>query len=684
MGKKSKDKHNIIDNLKIGNKLIIGFSVLIVLIIIISVIGMKNLDDISYQIDIFNKVSNMETQVSNARIEQVRFQLDGSNVTSTKVFDEIDAALENVLNAKKLMKSPANVEKADKLINALNDYKLNFEKVVKLEADKVSNQQKEVSAADSAMVSIDKTMTLENEFIQTLSDPIIIKESHEKYINLQSIKDNIMEIEVATILYTQAKSDENKSEVEALFSQLDVLLNNTKTTIKDPNTLDALNESSKSIENYKAAFLDYANNVVEQQQAIDIMKENAVIASNEAQDLKTGVLNFIANIKKSSNTLNITILLVSILGSIVIAAFITRSITKPISRTMVIIDEFSKYDITSNVPDDLLARKDEIGKLSNSIQIIGDSLRSIIKSISSSSEMVASSAEELSASSNLTSVSVEEVAKTISEIAQGANDQAKNTENGVNSMIELGNLIDQEKQLISGLKKTADEVDLLKNEGLDIIETLVNQTQKSSESSEIVYGIVLETNDSANRIENASKMIQNIADQTNLLALNAAIEAARAGEAGRGFAVVADEIRKLAEQSASFTSEIQKTIVDLLSKASQAVNTIKENKTVVESQTLSVSKTNDKFIGISEIIDQMKAMIDEIRKSSSTMDNKKIEIVDVMENLSAISEENAAGTEQASASVQQQSSSMQEISESSDELAKLAEEMQSIVSRFKI
>jgi len=367
-----------------------------------------------------------------------------------------------------------------------------------------------------------------------------------------------------------------------------------------------------------------------------------------------------------TNSITATII-ASIIGNIIVVIailIISSSISSPIVELSKVIERISNFDLRIDNTSKLkkyVKQKDEVGLITRSLSTMQTNLLDLVKEIADSSQQVAASSEELTANMTQAATSSGEVAKAIEEIADAIEKNQTNTEE---------------------LTKAAKEVNQLKDQGLHTIKDLLDKTKTMTTSVSEISNIIVKTNESTEKIKRASEMIQSIAEQTNLLALNAAIEAARAGEAGRGFSVVADEIRKLAEESNSFSGEITSIISELTTEIRYAVNTIGEIEEITKSQNQTVEMTNEQFQGISRAVEAVESSVISIRSSSTEMESKKNGIIEVLQNLSAIAEENAAGTEEASASVQEQVASMEEVLNASESLSKLAEEMQASISRF--
>lgn len=388
------------------------------------------------------------------------------------------------------------------------------------------------------------------------------------------------------------------------------------------------------------------------------------------------------NISKLNAIVSILTIAALILMAL-LAFLISNIITKPISEITKFSRNISELDFNVELTKDLLNRKDEIGDLSEAFNNIIRNVKSFIKGIAENAIYISTSAHNLTETSQQSAIAAEEIARTIEEIAKGAGDQAKDTENGVFYITELGEIIEKNQSFMKSLNRSTEEVVQLKEEGMTILLDLVHKTELNNQASQKVYNMIVTTSESAEKIEMASQMIQNISAQTNLLALNAAIEAARAGEAGRGFAVVANEIKKLAEQSNEFTKEIGVVIGELTEKTQEAVSTIDDVGKMMALQSESVQATNEKFEGISHAIENTKKLIEELNHSGLLMEGKKNEIVDIIQNLSAISEENAAGTQQASAAIEEQTASIEEIYNASESLSELANGMKENISKFK-
>lgn len=380
----------------------------------------------------------------------------------------------------------------------------------------------------------------------------------------------------------------------------------------------------------------------------------------------------------------IGIVVIVIVVGILLVYFIGNSIVRPLKQLAGSSKKIAELDISSDIPAALMKRKDEVGILSQAYQTVIDNLRGIISDIMSSADQVAASSQELTASSQLASTSAEEVSRAIEEIASGATDQARNSEEGSVKGLELGRVIEADQQELASLNAVSEVVGSLVGQGLKEVEKLTAIAEKSNTATKKVQSEIVKTDNSTQKIEQASQMIASIADQTNLLALNAAIEAARAGEAGRGFAVVAEEIRKLAEQSTASTHTIDDVVQELQKNSHDAVVIMQEVLDVMNEQMNSVNTTKEKYHEITSAIEKSREAVEKLNVSGVEMEEMKNQIIDALQNLAAIAEENSASSEEVSASMQQQTSSIEEIATASESLSELAQSLKETVMKFKI
>ena len=313
-------------------------------------------------------------------------------------------------------------------------------------------------------------------------------------------------------------------------------------------------------------------------------------------------------------------------------------------------------------------RKDEIGQISRAVQKLKQDLTNIITEIMDNSKELLGSSEVLNEKTSASMEHISQIERAVDEIAQGAGSQAQETQSATENVISMGNMIEDTSKEITTLNENAKQIKTLGQDAVTTIEELQKINQKTRESMDMIYN---QTN-------------TEIAEETNLLSLNASIEAARAGEQGRGFAVVAGQIQKLAEQSNESARQIEEIITSLLDDSGKAVETMEAVKEIMDEQNANVERTNDQVRQVIGQVDDSIAAIGRIAQQSEKLNETRITITDTVQNLTAVAEENAAGTQESAASVAQIGELIRDITRIAGQQKAIADKLQENMNMFEV
>lgn len=343
--------------------------------------------------------------------------------------------------------------------------------------------------------------------------------------------------------------------------------------------------------------------------------------------------------------------IISILIVVILDVLLTNNMSRAMLHTSKEIDKVAQGILKYEHNDRAIKREDEIGDMAKATKEVVEHLTSIIGSIVTTSNQLEDFAAKYVDSFRAIDENISNMEAASEEIAKGATSQAAETQSANDEVNNIGQAIDEITGSVTRLGRSTED---MKDNNKTVNETLgqlVDISNKTKESVQVVYEQTYATNESANAIRTATDMITAIASQTNLLSLNASIEAARAGDMGKGFAVVADEIRTLSEQSKDSANEIIRIIEELISNSELSVKTMTELTSVIEEQNKMLEHTENVFEALKQEVDDVVLAVDNISGKVQDLNIEKQAVTEIVESLAAIAQENAAGAQETSASM---------------------------------
>ena len=381
-------------------------------------------------------------------------------------------------------------------------------------------------------------------------------------------------------------------------------------------------------------------------------QRDAVIA-----DVKTAF----EKVRTEGVDLSIRIGYVAVLGLAIVlcsAFFVFRSvlssaITIPLKQLVDVMERMRNGDFTQRVA---LNRKDEFGVLGDGLNRLADDLSVLVGQVQRSGVQVNITATQIAATSREQQSTTTEIAATTAEIGATSKEisaTSRELDKTMNEVVDVAH-------------ETAD----LAGSGQIGIARMENTMRQIMDASGSITSKLAVLNEKTGNINTVVTTITKVADQTNLLSLNAAIEAEKAGEYGLGFAVVAMEIRRLADQTAVATYDIEKMVKEMQSAVAAGV------------------------MGMDKFSEEVRRGVDEIRQVSTQLAQIINQVQTLTPRFATVSEgmhAQATGAQQISETLTQLSEAAHQTADSLrqsnlaiEQLNEAARGLQTSVARFKL
>jgi methyl-accepting chemotaxis protein len=662
----------------VAMRVIGGFAIITLLLLIISLSSLFNINSIGSSVDnlndqavpALNEVAAVKVDIlelGSVQLETFYDEKVGEVDAHRKEFEASRTSLFSSLNElNRLIQGAGQGDRIDAIEKDSQKYVDLIDRLFNQQREYLELQTTTASQLDEIAFNIDDAAIMLLDTMDMSNNEVISREASNVESSLSSL---------ITLMYDLNKANKLDS-AEVIRSEIDInidsirprleVLENEATGRTETMVSDAITTVRNAIDSLQGNG-SYPANVIRRQQ-LRVDAENSLNSSQtqlnklmtETDELQNAVRGIAEDTRVSvtdsistSSWINSIITVVSIALAILISWYTVRSISQPLSRVNHMLNIMADGNLTERVDYNA---QDEFGELASNTNKLTGNLRKLIEGIANRATQLATAAEESSNVSDETTNAIDEQRRQIEQVATA-------TQEMNNTASEMADGADQALQEIQHSDDEAKRVREISDKNRTTIEGLAREIQSASE-------VIDQLSENSKNIGGILDVIRGIADQTNLLALNAAIEAARAGEQGRGFAVVADEVRTLASRTQESTEEIQDMIESLQNDSQRAVSVMNKGREQAELSVQQSDEAAQALQSITESVHQASDSSNHIANAAKEQSSTAHDISERLEAIVSIAEQTASGSKQTA--------------QASNEVAKLADELQDSIKSFRV